>query len=114
MSFHYLHNLRSEMQPFIPVVAERILDVGCNTGAFGEGLKARGKVVVWGIEPNKAAATKAASLLDYVINDTFSATTAVPDNFLMSLYSTTSWNTWWTRGKRCALRARSFGPVAAW
>lgn len=80
-SFHYLHNIRAEMHPFIPVVAERILDVGCNTGAFGEGLKARGKVVVWGVEPNNAAATKAASLLDHVINDTFSATTAVPDSF---------------------------------
>ena len=69
------------MRPFVPATAERVLDVGCNTGAFGEGLKARGKVEVWGIELNEDAAAKAASVLDHVINDTFGATTAIPDGF---------------------------------
>ncbi|OOG51171.1 class I SAM-dependent methyltransferase [Polaromonas sp. C04] len=81
MSIHYPHNFRSEMHPFIPMAAERVLDIGCNTGAFGEGLKTRGKVEVWGVEPNEDAATKAAIVLDHVITDTFSATTAVPDDY---------------------------------
>lgn len=81
MSIHYPHNFRSEMHPFIPLTAERVLDVGCNTGAFGQGLKARGQVEVWGIEPNEAAAAKAETVLDHVINDTFSAATVVPDGF---------------------------------
>lgn len=81
MNIHYPHNFRSEMYPFIPVAAERVLDVGCNTGAFGEGLKTRREVVVWGVEPNGAAAAKASFVLDHVINDTFSVSTAVPDRF---------------------------------
>ncbi|WP_210544217.1 bifunctional 2-polyprenyl-6-hydroxyphenol methylase/3-demethylubiquinol 3-O-methyltransferase UbiG [Rhodoferax sp. PAMC 29310] len=77
----YTHNSRQEVHPFIPVSAERILDVGCNTGAFGEGLKAQRDIVVWGVEPNEAAARQAAKILDNVVNDLFGAATAIPNNF---------------------------------
>lgn len=112
MNIHYPHNFRSEMYPFIPVAAERVLDVGCNTGAFGEGLKTRREVVVWGVEPNGAAAAKASFVLDHVINDTFSVSTAVPDRFFDVIVFNDVLDTWWTRGKCCELLVRSSGPEA--
>ena len=77
----YTHNSRREMHQFIPVSAERVLDVGCNTGAFGEGLKAQRDIEVWGVEPNETAACHAAKILDHVVIDLFAATTAIPNNF---------------------------------
>jgi 2-polyprenyl-3-methyl-5-hydroxy-6-metoxy-1,4-benzoquinol methylase len=78
---HYGHISRKEIHPFIPMSAERVLDVGCNTGAFGEGLKAQRGIEVWGVEPNGVAATQAAKTLDYVVHDIFSETAAIPNTF---------------------------------
>ncbi|MBA2281278.1 MAG: methyltransferase domain-containing protein, partial [Acidimicrobiia bacterium] len=66
--YHYVDVDRSEMIPFVPVGARRVLDVGCGYGAFGAALKAaRPDIVVWGIEPAVEPAGHAASRLDQVV-----------------------------------------------
>lgn len=77
----YSHANRWAMHPFIPESAKRILDIGCNTGGFGESLKAIRDVEVWGVEPNKIAAAQASGILDNVVVDRFTEETQVPDDF---------------------------------
>ena len=77
----YSHIARSEMHAFVPAEAMRILDVGCNTGAFGEALKAQRTIEVWGVEPNVEAAQKAASLLDRVIAEPFTDRAPIPEYY---------------------------------
>jgi 2-polyprenyl-3-methyl-5-hydroxy-6-metoxy-1,4-benzoquinol methylase len=77
----YAHLSREKMTKYIPDSAKRILDVGCNTGAFGEALKKQKDIEVWGIEPKKGAAEIASSLLDFVVNDIFHDAVDVPDKF---------------------------------
>lgn len=54
------------MLPFVPLDAQRILDVGCGQGLFGALLKERG-AEVWGVEPVAEAAAEAAARLDKVL-----------------------------------------------
>ena len=61
---NYKSTERWEVIPFVPPV-ERMLDVGCNEGAFGAVFVARG-VHVYGIEPNATAAKVAATRLTAV------------------------------------------------
>jgi len=75
----YPHNARQNMCRLVPASAQRVLDVGCNTGAFGEALKNDRAIEVWGIEPNPLAAERATRLLDVVITSTFDAQADVPD-----------------------------------
>lgn len=65
----YYTNAREEVLPFVPEAADRILDVGCATGGFGEALKKRrpGSVVVHGIEMDADAASMAQDRLDAVV-----------------------------------------------
>jgi len=77
----YSHTARRQMLPFIPQSAKRVLDVGCNTGGFGQALKSIRDVEVWGVEPNTKAAEVAAGILDKVIFDIFTEETDVPDNY---------------------------------
>jgi 2-polyprenyl-3-methyl-5-hydroxy-6-metoxy-1,4-benzoquinol methylase len=63
---------RTEILPFVPQDAKRVLDVGCSAGYFGEALKAeRPDTEVWGVEPNREAANLAKERLDNVINGLF-------------------------------------------
>lgn len=78
-SLYYPHAARQDMCQFVPAGAVKVVDIGCNTGAFGESLKADRIVEVWGIEPNSNAAEKASHLLDKVINAPFDADVALPD-----------------------------------
>lgn len=71
---------RKEMHAYLPPGTERVLDVGCFTGAFGRGLKALGIGEVWGIEINADAAASAAVHLDKVVVGSFSAE-QVPDAY---------------------------------
>lgn len=71
---------RSEMRPYIPPQAQRVLDVGCHCGAFGAGLKQAGVAEVWGCEINPDSAATAASRLDRVVSGPFVAE-AVPDAY---------------------------------
>lgn len=77
----YPHISRSEMIPFVPSSAKRVLDVGCNTGGFGEALKAVRTVEVWGLEPNEDACRMASRVLDRVINTQFSRDADVPNEY---------------------------------
>jgi SAM-dependent methyltransferase len=68
----YPHLARREMLAFLPRECRRLLDVGCNTGAFGEAVKAaRPGTEVWGIEPDPGAAERAGRLLDQVMQGYF-------------------------------------------
>lgn len=70
-SEEYPENDRRELHGFIPATTRYLLDVGCNSGAFGEALKKRSDVVVWGIEPNPIAAAKAVKRIDRVFQGLF-------------------------------------------
>lgn len=60
------------MEPFVPLSAKTVLDVGCLAGAFGQYLKAkRPEIEVWGVEPRPDAASVARNNLDVVIEGTF-------------------------------------------
>lgn len=74
----YEDSPRSEMLEFIPRDAFRVLDVGCNAGAFGQALKARSACTVWGVEVNPEAAAVAAGRLDRVVVSPFDATIELP------------------------------------
>jgi 2-polyprenyl-3-methyl-5-hydroxy-6-metoxy-1,4-benzoquinol methylase len=77
----YGHTVRKAIAPFIPESAQRLLDVGCHTGGFGEGLKSLREVEIWGVEPNVEAASYASLLLNKVLCEPFDSTTTVPDNY---------------------------------
>jgi len=59
---------RTEMLPFVPFSAKRILEIGCAKGGFSMLLKERQEAEVWGIELNPEAASVAAARLDKVIS----------------------------------------------
>ena len=72
---------RAEVLPFVPE-ANRILEVGCSYGGFGQLLKGRSNSPeVWGIEPEPKAAEVAASRLDRVIVGDFPALAPVGERF---------------------------------
>jgi len=77
----YPHDARRSMVRFVPNSAKRLLDVGCNTGAFGEALKAQMDIEVWGIEPDAGAARDAARFIDKVINAPFNEQTPIPAQY---------------------------------
>ena len=60
-------NNRPEMMQFIPKNAQKILDVGCAQGLFGERLKKELKAEVWGIEIDQKSAKKAQVRIDKVL-----------------------------------------------
>lgn len=57
---------RSEMLPFVPSGARRILEIGCGEGGFGSMLRQQRGIQVVGIEPVEAAARVAEQRLDQV------------------------------------------------
>ncbi len=65
----------------VPVTAQKILDIGCNRGAFGRSIKAKRKVEVWGVEPDRASAECAGECLDQVIIDYFHERNPIPDAY---------------------------------
>jgi 2-polyprenyl-3-methyl-5-hydroxy-6-metoxy-1,4-benzoquinol methylase len=70
MGDYYGHE-RSEMAPFIPASARRILEVGCGAGAFGALVKGARDCEYWGIEPNADACAVARRRLDRVLEMPF-------------------------------------------
>lgn len=77
-SADYFEWSRMEMLPFVPSNCRRVLHVGCGGGTFGESLKRTRKVEVWGVEPVRSAAQKAARKLDHVIEGPFNPETGLP------------------------------------
>ena len=75
----YDHNPRREMLRFVPGQAQRILDVGCFSGAFGEALKKSRPIEVWGVDPDPVAAQQACQVLDRVLCGYFDAQLDLPD-----------------------------------
>ena len=60
--------LRREILDKIPLHAEKILDLGCGTGALGSALKKRQDCVVHGLEMNENASRQAAQIYDFCLN----------------------------------------------
>lgn len=58
---------RGEMLDLVPLSAKCVLELGCGSGSFGRGLKARGVSEVVGIELQEGPAAEAAQALDRVI-----------------------------------------------
>jgi 2-polyprenyl-3-methyl-5-hydroxy-6-metoxy-1,4-benzoquinol methylase len=67
----YFEHQRTEMLKYVPASVGAVLDVGCAAGGFGSLLKNKFGCTVWGIEPNKDAASVAATKLDKVYNSFF-------------------------------------------
>src|SRR5215211_259957 len=74
----YFGQIRTEMLPFVPPTAIKILDVGCGSGNFGAELKRTREVEVWGIEPVCHAVKIAQTKLDRVIEGIFTPESALP------------------------------------
>ena len=77
-SSDYFGNPRPEILPFVPIGSRRVLDVGCADGSFGAALKQARDVQVWGVEPTRSAAQKAAKRLDKVIEGVFGPEAGLP------------------------------------
>jgi len=74
----YASTMRSEIIQFVPQTANRILDVGCSVGNFGEILKSERSAEVWGVEIDEAAASIAATKLDKIICGAFDVDLNLP------------------------------------
>lgn len=72
---------RKALLDLVPAGVQRVLDIGCNQGGFGAGLKGRGPVEVWGVEPDPHSASVAASRLDHVVVDYFEERNPLPDGY---------------------------------
>lgn len=70
-SSDYFAHTREEMLAFVPSHAQRILEIGCASGAFGAQIKQRQKAEVWGVEINAEAAGRASRCLDRVFQGAF-------------------------------------------
>lgn len=77
----YSDGQRAALLKFVPADARTLLDIGSNAGAFGEALKQRQDIEVWGVEPDCEAARQAAQRLDKVINDYFTPGNPIPDAY---------------------------------
>ena len=67
---YYNHN-RPELLAFVPSDIKNALDIGCGTGNFGQLLKSKFDINVWGIEPDPKSAAIAQGKLDKIINSVF-------------------------------------------
>ncbi|MEP7246530.1 MAG: class I SAM-dependent methyltransferase, partial [Gammaproteobacteria bacterium] len=71
---------RQNVLSHVPRDARTLLDVGCNTGAFGEALKQeRPGICVWGVEPIEGAAEIAATRYDHVVTGSYPDALAAAD-----------------------------------
>src|SRR3954454_15251280 len=77
----YWDEERKPLLDLLPRDVVRILDVGCNRGAFGLAVKSSQNVEVWGVEPDAGCASVARERLDHVVNDVFQAGNPIPDNY---------------------------------
>ncbi|NNM52246.1 MAG: class I SAM-dependent methyltransferase [Pseudomonadales bacterium] len=79
----YYQGERRELLPYIPMLGDRLLDVGCGEGGFAAMLKReRGYQEIWGMEYDEKSAAVASSLLNRVIpGDASNALGALPDDY---------------------------------
>ncbi len=74
----YYGHPRREMEPFVPVEARKVLDIGCGAGAFAAGLKEKrqGSSLewdIWGVEMSPEAAKLASEVMDHILVGDFSS-----------------------------------------
>jgi len=81
---YYTEN-RSELLKFIPDDCTTLLDVGCGSGEFGKLLKKQKKIEVWGVEPNKEAASIASNNIDKVFCEFFEDNTHYPEYYFSAI-----------------------------
>jgi 2-polyprenyl-3-methyl-5-hydroxy-6-metoxy-1,4-benzoquinol methylase len=73
---------RQELLPFLPPTIFHALDVGCGAGVFGESIKQRFGAEVYGLEYVPAAAARARSRIDVVLEgDALEQLDYLPDNY---------------------------------
>jgi 2-polyprenyl-3-methyl-5-hydroxy-6-metoxy-1,4-benzoquinol methylase len=73
---------RKEMIEFVPSNVKKVLDVGCGEGQFGQLLKSRYDVEVWGVEIFEDVAEKARARIDKVlVGDIEAEEFALPPNY---------------------------------
>src|SRR2546428_11417257 len=75
----YFEDARRERVQVRPDECQRLLDVGCGSGAFGANVKESRGIEVWGVEPFDKAATEAEFKLDRVIHGAFPTRQALPE-----------------------------------
>ena len=63
----YYNLLRSEMLPFIPISAQKILEIGCGCAEFSSQIKKRQPCEIWGVELDQESAKKAKEIVDKVL-----------------------------------------------
>jgi 2-polyprenyl-3-methyl-5-hydroxy-6-metoxy-1,4-benzoquinol methylase len=76
--FIYFQQERQEMLRYIPPQSHTLLEVGCGGGRFGQLLKAKRPVEVWGVELNEHAASIAAQKLDHFVCGAFTTSLSLP------------------------------------
>lgn len=64
---HGYETSRPDVQAVVPATAQRILELGCSTGALGAALKARSGAFVFGVEIDPEYARQASMQLDKVV-----------------------------------------------
>jgi len=74
----YFDHTRKELLKYIPEKIEKVLDVGCASGNFGQMLKEVYNCEVWGVEPDTASAEIARTKLDHVKNSFFDSSIDIP------------------------------------
>ncbi len=71
----YYGHPRREMTPFVPHGAQKILDIGCGSGAFSAGIREKEKqnslLELWGVEMSPQAARLADEVLDHILTGDF-------------------------------------------
>lgn len=77
---------RQEMLAFLPASARRVLDIGCNTGAFGAQVKQQRDAEVWGLEPHLPSAQQASGRLDKVLAAPFTVAAELPDGYFDAIF----------------------------
>jgi 2-polyprenyl-3-methyl-5-hydroxy-6-metoxy-1,4-benzoquinol methylase len=78
----YFAQSRNEVLPYIPVTVKKLLDLGCNRGAFGFLIKLLFGAEVWGVDYDAEFAEIAKKQLDNVIiGDINVVMTDLPDHY---------------------------------
>jgi SAM-dependent methyltransferase len=82
----YFECVRPEMLKLFPAGANRILDIGCGSGVFGQSLKKTFGCEVWGVEPDLKSSEKATARLDHVVHGYFDEKTGLPSGYFDCIF----------------------------
>ena len=67
MSNNYYNLFRPEMLQFVPISAQKILEIGCGSAGFSAQIKKCQSCEIWGVELNQDSAKKAEKVIDKVL-----------------------------------------------